>query len=190
MTDLLLLIVSAALINNFVLVQFLGLCPFLGVSSRIDSALGMSIATTFVLTLSSVVAYLLQSLLLIPLDAMCPAKTLAFIVAIAVAVQFTELAKEGVTTTTQRAWYLSSTDHDQLRCLWSRSLKHQPGPHACGIRILWDWCCFRVLVGFDIVRSLVLCSRALTTGRYSRTIPRCLNCADYCWFYGSRVHGL
>jgi len=91
LTDLLLIITSAALVNNFVLVQFLGLCPFMGVSSRIDSALGMSCATTFVLTLSSVVAYLLQSLLLIPLDAMW-LRTLAFIVAIAVAVQFTELA--------------------------------------------------------------------------------------------------
>lgn len=91
MTDLLLIIVSAALVNNFVLVQFLGLCPFMGVSSRIDSALGMSLATTFVLTLSSVVAYLLQTLLLIPLDAMW-LRTVAFIVAIAVAVQFTELA--------------------------------------------------------------------------------------------------
>ena len=91
MTDLLLIIISAALVNNFVLVQFLGLCPFMGVSSRIDSALGMSCATTFVLTLSSVVAYLLQSLLLIPLDVMW-LRTLAFIVAIAVAVQFTELA--------------------------------------------------------------------------------------------------
>ena len=88
----------------------------------------MSCATTFVLTLSSVVAYMLQSLLLIPLDAMW-LRTLAFIVAIAVAVQFTELAvKEGVTTTTQRAWYLSSTDHDQLRCLGSRSFKLPTGP--------------------------------------------------------------
>ena len=91
MTELWLIIVSAALVNNFVLVQFLGLCPFMGVSSRLDSALGMSLATTFVLTLSSVVAYAIQSLLLIPLDAMW-LKTLAFIVAIAVAVQFTELA--------------------------------------------------------------------------------------------------
>ena len=91
MTDLLLLIVSAALINNFVLVQFLGFLPFLTSRHEFDSALGMSIATTFVLTLSSVVAYLLQSLLLIPLDAMW-LRTLAFIVAIAVAVQFTELA--------------------------------------------------------------------------------------------------
>ena len=91
MIELWLIIVSAALVNNFVLVQFLGLCPFMGVSSRLDSAMGMSLATTFVLTLSSVVAYAIQSLLLIPLEAMW-LKTLAFIVAIAVAVQFTELA--------------------------------------------------------------------------------------------------
>lgn len=90
MTDLLVIVVSAALVNNFVLVQFLGLCPFMGVTSRIDSALGMSFATTFVLTLSSVVAYLLQTALLIPLGAMW-LRTLAFIMAIAVAVQFTEL---------------------------------------------------------------------------------------------------
>lgn len=91
MAELALIIVSAALVNNFVLVQFLGLCPFMGVSSKIDNALGMSFATTFVLTLSSVVAYGLQTLLLIPIEAMW-LKTLSFIVAIAVAVQFTELA--------------------------------------------------------------------------------------------------
>lgn len=90
MTDLLLIIVSAALVNNFVLVQFLGLCPFMGVSSRVDSAIGMSMATTFVLTLSSVVAYLIQSVILTPLD-ITWLRTLAFIVAIAVAVQLTEL---------------------------------------------------------------------------------------------------
>ena len=91
MTEISLIIVSAALVNNFVLVQFLGLCPFMGVSGRIETALGMSLATTFVLTLSSVVAYAIQALLLIPLDALW-LRTLAFIVAIAVAVQFTELA--------------------------------------------------------------------------------------------------
>lgn len=91
MTELLLIIVSAALVNNFVLVQFLGLCPLMGVSSRVDSAIGMSFATTFVLTLSSVVAYLIQSFILTPLD-ITWLRTLAFIVAIAVAVQLTELA--------------------------------------------------------------------------------------------------
>ena len=90
MTDLLLIIFSAALVNNFVLVQFLGLCPFMGVSSRIENAVSMSFATTFVLTLSSVIAYLLQSFLLVPLGAMW-LRTLAFIVAIAITVQFTEM---------------------------------------------------------------------------------------------------
>lgn len=90
MTELALIIISAALVNNFVLVQFLGLCPFMGVSSRIEGALGMSLATTFVLTLSSVVAYVIQALLLEPLGALW-LRTLAFIVAIALAVQLTEL---------------------------------------------------------------------------------------------------
>ncbi len=90
MTELLLIVISAALVNNFVLVQFLGLCPFMGVSSRIEGALGMSLATTFVLTLSSVVAYSIQSFILAPLDALW-LRTLAFIVAIALAVQVTEM---------------------------------------------------------------------------------------------------
>ncbi|MGB0958120.1 MAG: Rnf-Nqr domain containing protein, partial [Litorivicinus sp.] len=57
MSDIVLILVGTVLVNNFVLVQFLGLCPFLGVSTKIDSALGMSLATTFVLTLSSAASY-------------------------------------------------------------------------------------------------------------------------------------
>mgnify|MGYP002630071474 FL=1 len=85
-----LLLISAALINNVVLVQYLGLCPFMGVSNRMDSAFGLSLATAFVLTLTSVVAYLIETLILIPLDAVW-LRTLAFIVAIAITVQSTEL---------------------------------------------------------------------------------------------------
>lgn len=88
--DWALLLISAALVNNVVLVQFLGLCPFMGVSTRMDSAWGLSLATAFVLTLTSVVTYLIQTLVLIPLDALW-LRTLAFIVAIAVTVQSTEL---------------------------------------------------------------------------------------------------
>ena len=58
MTEYLLILISAVLVNNFVLVQFLGLCPFMGVSNKVETAMGMSLATTFVLTLSSVLAYL------------------------------------------------------------------------------------------------------------------------------------
>ena len=88
--DLGLLLISAAWINNVVLVQYLGLCPFMGVSNRMDSAFGLSLATAFVLTLTSVVAYLIETLILIPLDAVW-LRTLAFIVAIAITVQSTEL---------------------------------------------------------------------------------------------------
>ena len=52
--DIALLLVGAVLVNNFVLVQFLGLCPFMGVSNKLETAMGMSVATTFVLTLASV----------------------------------------------------------------------------------------------------------------------------------------
>ena len=90
MTDLLLIIVSAALVNNFVLVQFLGLCPFMGVSNKLETAMGMSAATTFVLTLASVCSYLTYTWLLVPLD-LTYLRTISFILVIAVVVQFTEM---------------------------------------------------------------------------------------------------
>ena len=90
MTDTLLILISAVLVNNFVLVQFLGLCPFMGVSNKVETALGMSLATTFVLTLSSVLAYLTWAWVLVPLQ-LEYLRTISFIMVIAVAVQFTEM---------------------------------------------------------------------------------------------------
>ncbi len=90
MTDWLLVFIGAAFVNNFVLVRFLGLCPFMGVSTRYKSALGMSFATAFVLTLSSIVSYLVNTYLLEPLD-LVYLKTLSFILVIAVTVQVTEM---------------------------------------------------------------------------------------------------
>jgi Na+-translocating ferredoxin:NAD+ oxidoreductase RnfA subunit len=58
MPEFLIILVSTILVNNFVLVQFLGLCPFMGVSNKLESAMGMAMATTFVLTLSSVLSHL------------------------------------------------------------------------------------------------------------------------------------
>jgi Na+-translocating ferredoxin:NAD+ oxidoreductase subunit A len=88
--DLLLIIISAALVNNFVLIKFLGLCPFLGVSTSIESAIGMSLATAFVLTLASVASFVLTRWLLEPLS-LEYLSTVMFIVVIAVLVQLTEL---------------------------------------------------------------------------------------------------
>lgn len=90
MVDYLLILVSTVLVNNFVLVQFLGLCPFMGVSNKLETAMGMSLATTFVLTLSSVCSYLVHQYLLLPLD-LAYLKTISFILVIAVVVQFTEM---------------------------------------------------------------------------------------------------
>jgi len=90
MTELLVILISTVLVNNFVLVRFLGLCPFLGVSRNLEAAIGMSLATAFVLTLSSATAYLLHQYLLVPLG-LEYLRTLSFILVIAASVQFTEI---------------------------------------------------------------------------------------------------
>jgi len=90
MTEYLLLLVSTVLVNNFVLVKFLGLCPFMGVSSKLESAIGMSFATTFVLTIAAMSSYLVETYILTPLG-LEYLRTLSFILVIAVVVQFTEM---------------------------------------------------------------------------------------------------
>jgi len=90
MTEYLLIFVSTVLVNNFVLVKFLGLCPFMSVSSKLETATGMGLATTFVLTLSSISSYLVNQYLLVPLELEF-LRTIAFILIIAGVVQFTEM---------------------------------------------------------------------------------------------------
>ena len=90
MTDYLLLLLGTALVNNVVLVKFLGLCPFMGVSNKLDTALGMGLATTFVLTLASVASWLLEEFVLVPLHIEF-LRILSFILVIAAVVQFTEM---------------------------------------------------------------------------------------------------
>ncbi len=89
MSEYLLILVSTILVNNFVLVKFLGLCPFMGVSNKLETAMGMGLATTFVLTLSSICSYLANQYLLLPLG-LEYLRTITFIVVIAVVVQITE----------------------------------------------------------------------------------------------------
>ena len=90
MSEYILLLIGTVLVNNFVLVQFLGLCPFMGVSNKLETAIGMSAATTFVLTLSSVASYVVYTFLLLPLG-LTYLKTISFILVIAFMVQFTEM---------------------------------------------------------------------------------------------------
>ncbi len=90
MSDIFLILIGTVLVNNFVLVRFLGLCPFMGVSRNIEAAFGMSMATAFVLTLSSAVSYLLHEFVLLPLQIEY-LRTIGFILVIAATVQFTEI---------------------------------------------------------------------------------------------------
>lgn len=90
MTQYLFVVLGAVLVNNVVLVRILGLCPFMGVSRKLDTAVGMGAATTFVLTLGCGTSYLLDHYLLTPLD-LGYLRTLSFIVVIAAIVQLTEL---------------------------------------------------------------------------------------------------
>ena len=90
MMELIVILVGTVLVNNLVLTRFLGLCPFMGVSRNVEAAAGMSLATAFVLTLSSGTAYLLYHYLLVPLEIEY-LRTIGFILVIAAAVQFTEI---------------------------------------------------------------------------------------------------
>lgn len=91
MSHYLAILVSAVLVNNFVLVKFLGLCPFMGTSQRLDTAVGMGLATAFVLTLAAMASWSIEHLLLEPLG-LGYLRTLAFILLIAALVQLVEMA--------------------------------------------------------------------------------------------------
>ncbi len=89
--EYLLILIGSILVNNFVMSQFLGICPFLGVSKKLETALGMGMAVTFVMALASLICYLIYSFLLIPLH-LEYLYTIAFILVIGVLVQVVEMA--------------------------------------------------------------------------------------------------
>lgn len=90
MQEVFMILLGTALMNNVVLVKFLGLCPFMGVLRKIDAAVGMGLATTFVLTLASLASWAVETLILIPLD-LGFLRILSLILVIAAIEQFTEV---------------------------------------------------------------------------------------------------
>ena len=88
--DLLLILIGSSLVSNVVLSQFLGLCPFLGVSKKVETAAGMGTAVIFVITLSSAVAGVIYKYALVPLN-ITYLQTIVFILVIAALVQFVEM---------------------------------------------------------------------------------------------------
>ena len=90
LSDILVVMIGAIFVNNFVMSRFLGICPFLGVSKKLETAFGMGMAVTFVMAIASLVSYLVNAFILIPLD-MEYLQTIAFILVIAVLVQIVEM---------------------------------------------------------------------------------------------------
>lgn len=102
MSDILLLVVGSILVNNYVMSQFLGICPFLGVSKKVETALGMGMAVTFVMGLASLITYFVQAYLLVPLQ-LEYMQTIAFILVIAVLVQIVEIALKKISRSLYQA---------------------------------------------------------------------------------------
>ncbi|MCH4212588.1 MAG: electron transport complex subunit RsxA [Prevotella sp.] len=100
--EYLLIFISAIFVNNIVLSQFLGICPFLGVSQKIDTAIGMGAALAFVLTLSTIITWLLQTYILNPMGLQY-LQTLAFILVIAALVQMVEIMLKKVSPSLYQA---------------------------------------------------------------------------------------
>ena len=100
--EILLIIVSAIFVNNIVLAQFLGICPFLGVSNKLSTATGMSAAVCFVITLATIVTFLLNNLLLVPLKLEF-LQTISFILVIAALVQMVEIVLKKVSPSLYQA---------------------------------------------------------------------------------------
>ncbi|MBS3872985.1 MAG: electron transport complex subunit RsxA [Firmicutes bacterium] len=102
MPNLFVIFLGAILINNFVLTRFLGICPFLGVSRKVETAVGMSLAVVFVMTVASLATWTIQTYLLMPFG-MLYLRTIAFILVIAVLVQFVEMVMLKATPTLYQA---------------------------------------------------------------------------------------
>ena len=102
MQSLVLIMISAALVNNVVLSQFLGICPFLGVSKKINTAAGMGAAVIFVITLASLITSLLYKFILLPFD-LTYLNTIVFILVIAALVQFVEMVMKKTMKSLYRA---------------------------------------------------------------------------------------
>ncbi|HHW66653.1 electron transport complex subunit RsxA [Defluviitalea raffinosedens] len=100
--ELFILFLSAILVNNFVLSRFLGICPFLGVSKKVETAVGMGMAVTFVMTLASMITYIVYNWILVPFKIEY-LYTIAFILVIASLVQFVEMVIQKISPTLYQA---------------------------------------------------------------------------------------
>ena len=146
-TGILLILLTSILVNNFVLSRFLGICPFLGVSKRVETALGMGMAVTFVMALASVISYLVHYYILVPMHIEYM-QTIAFILVIAALVQLVEMAlQKAGAVAVQRARRLSAAHYHQLRSAGCCDHQYHRTVHAAADADERYRCSHRLYVG-------------------------------------------
>ena len=139
MSEYLLLLLGTALVNNVVLVKFLGLCPFMGVSKKLDSALSMGLATTFVLTLAAMTSWILEHFILAPFNIQF-LRILAFILVIAAVVQFTEMVVHKTSPVLYQIFRdLLALNHHQLRGVGRGVIKRAGTLRLYAKHDFWFW---------------------------------------------------
>ncbi len=134
---------NAVLANNFVLALFLGLCPFLGVSGKLDTALPMGLATMFVMLVSSVCAFAINQILVtFDIEFL---RLIAYIAVIASAVQLVEMTLKKFTPgAVPLPRHLPATDHHQLRDPWPSTVPDLQGVRLSAVASLCDRCRYRL----------------------------------------------
>ena len=138
LTNILSIALGAILVNNFIFSQFLGCCPFLGVSKKLDTAMGMGLAVTFVMGLASAVCYAVNEFILVKFDLQYM-QTVAFILVIAALVQFIEMFLQKSTSKipSQASLILSGSGVNKDRMLIHRHLKAQAITMSMSRHVIW-----------------------------------------------------
>ena len=183
--EYILIFISAIFVNNIVLSQFLGICPFLGVSKKVETALGMSAAVAFVLTIATIVTFLIQKYVLDAFD-LGYLQTITFILVIAALVQMVEIEKS-IPFFISGFRCVLAFDYDELlysRCSYSRYPERLRFADRCGLRILhcpWLWFGVDTLCGFTRTDEL---------GKHTERHAGNSDSFDYRRFAGYGIYGL
>ena len=132
--NLILLVLAGIFVNNYVMSQFLGICPFLGVSKKVDTAAGMGMAVIFVMALAAAAAWLVYNLILVPLN-ITFLYNIAFILLIASLVQFVEMfLKKICTCSVSGSGCIPAPDYNKLRSIGCSRYKYAEGLQLHRIR--------------------------------------------------------
>lgn len=180
------IIIGAIFVNNVVLAQFLGICPFLGVSSKVETSLGMGAAVTFVMALTSVVAWSIQTYVLVPLGIEYM-QTIVFILVIAALVQMVEIMLKKVSPSLYQAlWNFPAAHYDELCRAGRGDSDDLQGVQPVAEHRLFRGDGHRLRIGAGAVRRY---SRAARTGGCPQGRAGGSRGADYGRYFGNGLHG-